>query len=101
MPESICSKLLSEALDEEHLLSYKKLATYLEFAEGLEEIRKTGKAVIELRTAGIRERRLVSNPPDTSKCGRWGQILRGRSLQKKDRLRNRMETGTNEDLKCT
>lgn len=64
-PESIRSKFLPEALDEELVLSYEKLAMYLEFAEGLDGIRKTGQAVIEPLTAGKRKQRRLATPLET------------------------------------
>ncbi len=68
---------------------------------GLEEIGKTGQAVIEPPYSRDKGAKAGIDPVRYLEVWKMRADLRGRSLQKNDRLRNRMETGTKKDLKYT
>lgn len=61
-PEDICSQFSPETLDEELVLSYEKLALYLQSAEGEEELRKAGQARVKPLRAGMRMQMRASTP---------------------------------------
>ena len=63
-PEDICSQFSPETLDEELVLSYEKLALYLQSAEGEEELRKAGQARVKPLRAGMRMQMRASTPPE-------------------------------------
>lgn len=75
----LSSKFSPEARDEELVLSSKKLAIYLDLAEGLEEIEKTGQTVKVALRPGIRKRR---RGMENLECGGMRADSRGRSLEK-------------------
>lgn len=72
-------QILAEARDEELALSNKKLSIYLDLAEGLEEIEKTGQTVKVALRPGIRKRR---RGMENLECRGMRADSRGRSLEK-------------------